>query len=197
MDILKILFLDPPKEEAVTFTLHPDTKENNYDTSNVHTCSGDVGYPVGLGYLSLKFTDPTTNASFTYDKLSVTEDTKTSMNSPLKFQVNIASGLSIIIVEDKEPENVNCTRNKEIKFLLQATREWNKAKIHCRVISEDSEVKATAVEEEIYVIPGKHIFLCGLFCFAYTMKLLIKKIANILLEIASNIHIQYLYIQYL
>lgn len=85
----------------------------------------------------------------------MTEDTKTSLNSPLKYQVNIASGLSIIIVEDNEPENVNCTRNKEIKFLLKATREWNKAKIRCRVISEEREVNATAVEEEIYVIPGK------------------------------------------
>lgn len=152
------LFPDPPKHEAVTFTLHPDIKGDKYDTSKFHTCSGDVGYPSGLGYLSLKFTDPTTNASFTYDKLTVTEEMKTSLELPLKFKVSLANGLSIIIVNDDEPDSVNCTRTKEIKFLLQATRDWNKAKIRCRVISETNEVNFTFVEKEIYVIPGKEFF---------------------------------------
>lgn len=151
----KQLFPDPPKHEQVVFILNPDIKENKYDTSNVHTCSGDVGYPSGLAYLSLKFTDPTTNASFTYDKMTVTEDMKISVEPPLKFKVSVASGLSVIIVEDGEPESVNCTRKKEIKFLLQATRDWNKAKIQCRVVSETTEVNSTSVEKEIYVIPGK------------------------------------------
>lgn len=87
--------------------------------------------------------------------MSISEDMKTSLGSPLKFQVSLASGLNIIIVEDDEPDSVNCTRKKEIKFLLEATREWNKAKIRCSVVSEGGEVTATAVEEEIYVIPGK------------------------------------------
>lgn len=165
-----ILFLDSPKHEAVNLTINPDIKENRYETSNVHTCSGDIGYPVGLGYLSLKFTDPTTNSSFTYDKMSVTEDMKTSLNPPFKFQVNLATGLSIIIVEDKEPDDVSCTRKKEIKFLLQATSYWNRAKIRCRVINEEGEVNATASEEKIYVIPGKHIFFYELL-FAYIMKI--------------------------
>lgn len=116
---------------------------------------GDVGYPSDLSYLSLKFTHPITNASFTYDEMSISEDMKTSLGSPLKFQVSLASGLNIIIVEDDEPDSVNCTRKKEIKFLLEATRDWNKAKIRCSVVSEGGEVNATAVEEEIYVIPGK------------------------------------------
>lgn len=74
---------------------------------------GDVGYPSGLSYLSLKFTHPITNASFTYDEMSISEDMKTSLGSPLKFQVSLASGLNIIIVEDDEPDSVNCTRKKE------------------------------------------------------------------------------------
>lgn len=151
----KKLFPDPPKHEAVAFILNPDIKENKYDTNNVHTCSGDVGYPSGLGYLSLKFTDPTTNASFTYDKMTVTEDMKIALDSPLKFKLSLSSGLSIIIVEDDEPDIVNCTRKKEIKFLLQATRDWNKAKIRCRVVSETNEVNFTSVEKDMYVIPGK------------------------------------------
>lgn len=151
----KILFPDPPKSETVTFILHPDIKDNKYDTSNVHTCSGDVGYPSGLGYLSLKFTDPTTNASFTYDKMTLTEDMKIAIEPPLKFKVSLASGLSIILVEDDEPDSVNCTRKKEIKFLLQATRDWNKAKIQCSVVSETTEVNSTSVEKEMFVIPGK------------------------------------------
>lgn len=132
----------------MTFTLHPDIKENNYDTSNVHTCSGDVGYPVGLGYLSLKFTDPTTNASFTYDKISISEDMKNSLEPPLKFQVSLVCGLNIIIVDNDEPDIVNCTMKKDIKFLLQAKRVWNKAKIRCMVISEIDEVYSAAVEKE-------------------------------------------------
>lgn len=89
--------------------------------------------------------------------MSISEDMKTSLGSTLKFQVSLASGLNIIIVEDDEPDSVNCTRKKEIKFLLEATRDWNKAKIRCTcsVVSEGGEVNATAVEEEIYVIPGK------------------------------------------
>lgn len=85
--------------------------------------------------------------------MSVTEDMKTSLNPPFKFQVNLATGLSIIIVEDKEPDDVRCTRKKEIKFLLQATSYWNRAKIRCRVFNEVGEVNATASEEKIYVIP--------------------------------------------
>ncbi|XP_052702942.1 serine-rich adhesin for platelets-like isoform X3 [Crassostrea angulata] len=150
---LRVQIKNPPKHEQVVFILNPDIKENKYDTSNVHTCSGDVGYPSGLGYLSLKFTDPTTNASFTYDKLTVTEDMKIALDLPLKFKVSLSSGLSIIIVEDDEPAIINCTRKKEIKFLLQATRDWNKAKIRCRVISETNEVNSTSHEKEIYVIP--------------------------------------------
>ncbi|XP_065925082.1 uncharacterized protein [Magallana gigas] len=150
---LRVQIKNPPKHEKVAFILNPDIKENKYDTSNVHTCSGDVGYPSGLGYLSLKFTDPTTNASFTYDKMTVTEDMKISVDSPLKFKVSLSSGLSIIIVEDDEPDIVNCTRKKEIKFLLQATRDWNRAKIRCRVISETNEVNSTSAEKELYVIP--------------------------------------------
>ncbi|XP_065924174.1 uncharacterized protein [Magallana gigas] len=150
---LRVQIKNPPKHEEVAFILNPDIKENKYDTNNVHTCSGDVGYPSGLGYLSLKFTDPTTNASFTYDKMTVTEDMKISVDSPLKFKVSLSSGLSIIIVEDDEPDIVNCTRKKEIKFLLQATRDWNRAKIRCRVISETNEVNSTSAEKELYVIP--------------------------------------------
>ncbi|XP_052702947.1 uncharacterized protein LOC128179545 isoform X2 [Crassostrea angulata] len=97
---LHVQIKNPPKHEAVTFILHLDIKENKYDRSNVHICSGDVGYPSGLGYLSLKFTNPTTNASFTYDKMTVTDDMKMSLEPPLKFKVSLASGLSIIIVED-------------------------------------------------------------------------------------------------
>nr|XP_034330434.1 uncharacterized protein LOC105324798 isoform X7 [Crassostrea gigas] len=150
---LRVQIKNPPKHEAVAFILNPDIKENKYDTNNVHTCSGDVGYPSGLGYLSLKFTDPTTNASFTYDKMTVTEDMKIALDSPLKFKLSLSSGLSIIIVEDDEPDIVNCTRKKEIKFLLQATRDWNKAKIRCRVVSETNEVNFTSVEKDMYVIP--------------------------------------------
>ncbi|XP_065924182.1 uncharacterized protein [Magallana gigas] len=150
---LRVQIKNPPKHEKVAFILNPDIKDDKYDTSNVHTCSGDVGYPSGLGYLSLKFTDPTTNASFTYDKMTVTEDMKIALDSPLKFKVSLATGLTIIIVEDNEPNIVNCTRKKEIKFLLKATRDWNKAKIRCRVISETNEVNSTSLEKEIYVIP--------------------------------------------
>lgn len=87
--------------------------------------------------------------------MTVTEDMKISVDSPLKFKVSLSSGLSIIIVEDDEPDIVNCTRMKEIKFLLQATRDWNRAKIRCRVISETNEVNSTSAEKELYVIPGK------------------------------------------
>lgn len=73
---------------------------------------------------------------------------KTSLESPLKFQVSLVCGLNIIIVDNDEPDIVNCTMKKDIKFLLQAKRVWNKAKIRCMVISEIDEVYSAAVEKE-------------------------------------------------
>lgn len=73
---------------------------------------------------------------------------KTSLEPPLKFQVSLVCGLNIIIVDNDEPDIVNCTMKKDIKFLLQAKKVWNKAKIRCMVISEIDEVYSAAVEKE-------------------------------------------------
>ncbi|XP_056005953.1 mucin-22-like isoform X3 [Ostrea edulis] len=144
---------NPPKKQLSTLRLDPDIKENSYDSAKVHTCTGDVGYPVSEGYLSITITNPDTNVNYSYDKKAVTDAMKTPETSPLKFRVSLATGLSILIVEDDEPTNINCTRTKMIKFLLQVTREWNMAKIHCSVKTDNGEIKETVVEDEIYVIP--------------------------------------------
>ena len=138
----------------MNLVLNPDIKENGYDEGNVHTCSGDTGYPAGLGYLSLLFTNPSTNVSYVYDEKTVTEAMKTPLSTSL-FKVTLASGLSIFIKDDTEPSVVNCTGTKQIKFLIQATRDWNKAKLRCSVKNSSGEIMSTAVEEEIYVIPSK------------------------------------------
>ena len=145
---------DLPKHTLVNLLLNPDIKENGYDEGNVHTCSGDTGYPAGLGYLSLMFTNPSTNVSYVYDEKTVTEAMKTPLSTSL-FKVTLASGLSIVIKDDEEPSVVNCTGTKQIKFLIQATRDWNKAKLRCSVKNSSGEITSTAVEEEIYVIPSK------------------------------------------
>ncbi|XP_056006656.1 serine-rich adhesin for platelets-like [Ostrea edulis] len=144
---------DPPKKQLSTLRLDPDIKENSYDSAKVHTCTGDVGYPVGEGYLSITITNPDTNVNYSYDKKAVTDAMKTPEAPPLKFRVSLATGLSILIVEDDEPTDINCTRTRMIKFLLQVTRDWNMARIRCSVKTENSEIKETVVEDEIYVIP--------------------------------------------
>lgn len=143
-----------PKHALVDLTLNPDIRENRYIVSNFHYCKGDIGYPDGLAYLSMKFTNPTTNATYVYDEKSVTDAMKTPLASPLKYKVNLASGLSIAIAEDKEPRGSNCSGSDEIRFLIQATTDWNNAKLRCSVKSSSGEITATAAEEEIYVIAG-------------------------------------------
>lgn len=160
-------FADLPKLTLVNLALNPDIKENGYDEGNVHSCSGDTGYPAGYGYLSLMFTNTTTNDRYVYDENTVTEAMKTVLSKSL-IKYNLASGLSIVIVDDEEPSVVNCTRTKQIKFLIQATRDWNKAKLRCSVKNSSGEISSTAVEEDIYVIPSKCMHVVPQLTFTIT-----------------------------